>query len=163
MTNHVHLLVTPPPAESARLMMKHPGQRYIQHISRTYRCSDTLREGRFRSCLARNEGNVLACYRYIELNPVRAGMVVHPAAYAWSSDGYTAQGMEDELKSPYPLYTGLGPSRDVCCTHCRELFRAHLALGSSDRIRRVTDVNYALGDTRFCKEIEAVLQRHLTP
>lgn len=75
MTNHVHLLITPEREESAGLLMKHLGQRYVQYVNRTYRRSGTLWESRFRSCLAREEEYVLACYRYIELNPVRADMV----------------------------------------------------------------------------------------
>lgn len=78
MTNHVHLLVSPSKPESASLMMKGLGQRFVQYINRTYDRSGTLWEGRFRSCLLQEEDYVLACYRYIEMNPVRAGMVEHP-------------------------------------------------------------------------------------
>ena len=84
MTNHVHLLVTPERADSAALTMKHLGQRYVHYINRAYKRSGTLWEGRFRSCLAQSEDYVLACYRYIELNPVRAGIVRHPREYRWS-------------------------------------------------------------------------------
>ena len=81
MTNHVHLLLTPGEQNSAALLMKHLGQRYIQYINRTYRRTGTLWEGRFRSCLAQSDTYVLTCYRYIELNPVRASMVSNPADY----------------------------------------------------------------------------------
>ena len=77
MTNHVHLLITPPEKDSASLLMKNLGQRYVQFINKTYQRSGTLWEGRFKSCLAQEEQYVLACYRYIELNPVRANMVSH--------------------------------------------------------------------------------------
>ncbi|VAX00309.1 Transposase and inactivated derivatives [hydrothermal vent metagenome] len=63
------------------MLMKNLGQRYMQYINRTYRRSGTLWEGRFRSCLAQSEDYVLACYRYIELNPVRADIVNHPREY----------------------------------------------------------------------------------
>jgi putative transposase len=66
-------------------MMKHLGQRYVQHINRTYRRSGTLWEGRFKSCLAQSESYLLLCSRYIELNPVRAAMVQMPGQYRWSS------------------------------------------------------------------------------
>ena len=69
MTNHVHLLLTPETAEAAGRMMKRLGQRYVQYINRTYRRSGTLWEGRFRSCLTQEEGYLISCYRYIELNP----------------------------------------------------------------------------------------------
>jgi len=85
MTNHVHLLLTPEETDSAALLMKHLGQRYVQYINRTYRRSGTLWEGRFKSCLAQDETYVLTCHRYIELNPVRANMVDHPRDYPWSS------------------------------------------------------------------------------
>ncbi|MDR6234574.1 REP element-mobilizing transposase RayT [Pseudomonas psychrotolerans] len=65
--------------------MKGLGQRYVQYVNRTYRRSGTLWEGRFRSCLMQEEAYVLACYRYIEMNPIRACMVEHPAEYRWSS------------------------------------------------------------------------------
>jgi REP element-mobilizing transposase RayT len=71
----VHLLLTPAAADSASLMMKHLGQRYVQYVNRQYRRSGTLWEGRYRSCLMQSEAYVLACSRYIELNPVRAGIV----------------------------------------------------------------------------------------
>lgn len=101
MTNHVHLLVTPARADSVSLMMKHLGQRYVQYINRTYRRTGTLWEGRFRSCLAQDEGYALACYRYIELNPVRAGMVEHPAEYPWSSYRANAQGERNVVIMPH--------------------------------------------------------------
>ena len=91
MTNHVHLMLTPSQPDSASLLMKHLGQRYVQYINRTYHRSGTLWEGRFRSCLAQDQNYVLICYRYIELNPVRAGMVVDPGDYPWSS--YRANGL----------------------------------------------------------------------
>jgi len=62
-------------------MMKGLGQRYVQQVNRTYRRSGTLREGRYRSCPTQAEDYLLACQRYIELNPLRAGMVEHPAEY----------------------------------------------------------------------------------
>jgi putative transposase len=66
-------------------LMKALGQRYVQYINRTYRRSGTLWEGRYRSCLVQGDEYLLGCQRYIELNPVRAGMVEHPAEYRWSS------------------------------------------------------------------------------
>ena len=85
MTNHVHLLLRPKTQHGACELMKRLGQRYVQYINRTYRRSGTLWEGRFRSCLTQDDNYLLSCYRYIELNPVRANMVEHPADYRWSS------------------------------------------------------------------------------
>jgi len=78
MTNHVHLLLTPIHEDSASQLMKHLGQRYVQYINRTYNRSGTLWEGRFRSCLTQSNEYVLACYRYIELNPVRINSGLSP-------------------------------------------------------------------------------------
>ena len=85
MTNHVHLLISGQHGNSAAALMKALGQRYVQYVNRTYRRSGTLWEGRFRSCLTQEETYLLACQRYIELNPVRANIVAHPAEYPWSS------------------------------------------------------------------------------
>lgn len=108
MTNHVHLLVTPERPDSAGLMMKGLGQRYVQYVNRTYRRSGTLWEGRFRSCLVQKEAYVLACYRYIEMNPIRADMVEHPAEYRWSSCG--SMHRVNAQCCAHPLYQAL--SRD---------------------------------------------------
>lgn len=78
MTNHVHLLLTPQEATGAGMLMKRLGQRYVQYVNRVYHRSGTLWEGRFRSCLTQEDHCLLACQRYIELNPVRAGMVRSP-------------------------------------------------------------------------------------
>jgi putative transposase len=91
MTNHVHLLLTPEKQDSAGNLMKRLGQRYVQYINRSYRRSGTLWEGRFRSCIVQQEEYLFSCQRYIEMNPVRAGIIQHPDEYQWSS--YQANGL----------------------------------------------------------------------
>ncbi len=159
MTNHVHLLVTPSKPESASLMMKGLGQRFVQYINRTYDRSGTLWEGRFRSCLLQEEDYVLACYRYIEMNPVRAGMVEHPAEYRWSSYGANAHGLPSAIIEANPLYTQLGETADLRASAYRELFRYQLDPGLVDQIRSATNGNYALGNARFASEVEQALGR----
>jgi putative transposase len=83
MTNHVHLLVSADSPDGPGRLMKAMGQRYVQYFNRTYRRSGTLWVGRFRSCLTQEDDYVLSYMRYIELNPVRAGIrnrfrVSHP-------------------------------------------------------------------------------------
>jgi putative transposase len=85
MTNHVHLLLTTRDLDGASHVMKHLGQRHVQYVNRTYKRSGSLWEGRFRSSIVQVENYLLRCQCYIELNPVRAGMVEHPADYRWSS------------------------------------------------------------------------------
>lgn len=162
MTNHVHLLLTPAKPESAGMLMKGLGQRYVQYINRTYRRSGTLWEGRFRSCLMQEDSYVLACYRYIEMNPVRAGMVEHPAEYRWSSYRANAQAEQATLLTRHSLCQALGEADVARAEAYRELFRYQLDPGLVDQIRSATNGNYALGSSRFTAEVECVLGRRVT-
>ena len=163
MTNHVHLLVTPQTKDGAGELMKRLGQRYVQYINRTYRRSGTLWEGRFRSCLTQEENYVLSCYRYIELNPVRANMVSHPAEYRWSSYRTNAQGEGSSLVQPHTQYEALGSDTHTRQSAYRELFRYHLDPGFVDEIRAATNGNYALGSARFKAQVSAALGRRAMP
>ena len=163
MTNHVHLLLSGDEAESTGRLMKALGQRYVQYVNRTYRRSGTLWEGRYRSCLTQQENYLLTCMRYIELNPVRAGMVAHPGEYRWSSYRANAQGEADKLISPHPGYESLGSDLDVRLAAYRDLFRFELDPGLVDEIRKATNGNFALGDHRFATLIESVLGKRVTP
>jgi putative transposase len=161
-TNHVHLLITPEKADSAALLMKHLGQRYVQYINRTYKRSGTLWEGRFRSCLTQESNYVLACYRYIELNPVRANMVQHPSDYPWSSYCMNAEGRGSEIITPHSEYVALASQGEARQDAYRKLFTAHMD-DVVDEIRTSTNGNYALGSDRFKEEISSMLQRRVTP
>ena len=163
MTNHVHLLVSADRSESPGALMKALGQRYVQYFNRTYRRSGTLWEGRYRSCLTQAEDYLLACQRYIELNPVRAGMVAHPADYPWSSYRANAQGEEDALVTPHEIYLGLGATEARRLAAYRELFRSELEPGLVEQIRQASNGNFALGSARFADEIAVVLGRRVTP
>ena len=163
MTNHVHLLLTPCRRDSASLFMKHLGQRYVQYVNRTYRRTGTLWEGRFRSCLAQKEDYVLTCYRYIELNPVRANIVAHPRDYRWSSYCANAEGRAGAILRPHPEYLRLGRDESERHTAYRALFKAHMDMVEISKIRQATNGNYALGDKRFQVEIERMLKRRATP
>ena len=163
MTNHVHLLVTPERADSASLMMKHLGQRYVQYINRSYQRTGTLWEGRFRSCLAQDDDYVLVCYRYIELNPVRAGMVVHPGEYRWSSYATNGQGLPNIMISPHSEYLSLDSTDESRRQAYRGLFRSHMDAELIDEIRHATNGNFALGNEQFKQKIAKMLQRRVTP
>lgn len=163
MTNHVHLLITPHKPNSAGTLMKRLGQRYVQYINRTYRRSGTLWEGRFRSCLTQEEDYVLSCYRYIELNPVRAAMVEHPAEYRWSSYRANAQGETSPLLLPHKLYTALGSDETTRQHYYRELFRCQLDACIVDEIRTATKGNFALGGEQFKEQVSVALNRRVAP
>jgi putative transposase len=163
MTNHVHLLLSADKSDAPGALMKALGQRYVQYVNRTYRRSGTLWEGRFRSCLTQEETYLLACQRYIELNPVRAGMVEHPAEYRWSSYRANAQGEHDALLKPHSLYVSLGFDAAARQAAYRELFRYELEPGHVDEIRRATNGNYALGNEHFAEQVSLALGRRSIP
>ena len=89
-------------------MMQSIGRRYVQHFNYAYSRTGTLWEGRYKSTLVDTDNYLLTVYRYIELNPVRAGMVEHPADYPWSSYSYNAAGVEIQILSPHESYLALG-------------------------------------------------------
>ena len=163
MTNHVHLLISAERPGSPGALMKALGQRYVQYVNRTYRRSGTLWEGRFRSCLTQEDSYLLACQRYIELNPVRADMVEHPAEYRWSSYRGNAQGETDALLKPHALYLALGRDEASRAVAYRELFRYELEPGLVNEIRRATNGNYALGSEAFAAQVAVALGRRATP
>ena len=162
MTNHVHLLVTPANTASAGELMKRLGQRYVQYVNRTYRRSGTLWEGRFRSCLAEEDAYLLACQRYIEMNPVRAGMVSSPDAYRWSSYQANAWGTSTPLLTPHAQYLALGDDPAARQRAYRELFRNELDPGLIDTIRQATNGNFTLGSDKFAEQIAVTLGRRVT-
>lgn len=163
MTNHVHLLLTPGKKESAGILMKLLGQRYAQYINRKYKRSGTLWEGRFRSCIIQKEEYLFACQQYIEMNPVRAGIVNRPDAYRWSSYQANGLGKHIDFLRQSSLYQGLGRTDEERQASYRELFRHELEPGEIDKIRKATNGNFALGNNRFQKEVGEMLGRRVVP
>ncbi|MGE0484638.1 MAG: transposase [Gammaproteobacteria bacterium] len=108
MDNHVHLLVSPLEAGNLGRMMQSVGVRYVAWFNRRYGRSGTLFESRYRASLIEDDNHLLACQRYIEMNPVRAGIVSRPAAFCWSSHRANAYGRCDPLVVPHPTYMALG-------------------------------------------------------
>ena len=163
MTNHVHLLLTPEKAESAGNLLKRLGQRYVQYVNRTYKRSGTLWEGRFRSCIIQQQEYLFFCQRYIEMNPVRAGIVDYPGEYRWSSYQANGQGNGFDFIRPHYLYQDLGRTDAKRQMAYRELFRNEFEPVEIDTIRKATNGNFALGSDRFQQEISEMLGRRVTP
>ncbi|MBL1275948.1 MAG: transposase [Ectothiorhodospiraceae bacterium] len=161
MTNHVHLLLTPKEEDSAAKLMKNLGQRYVQYINRTYKRSGTLWEGRFRSCLTQSDEYVMACYRYIELNPVKANMVNHPRDYRWSSYKANAEGKKNDLITPHNQYLQMDHRILERRKAYRGLFKTHVNQPFDDEIRSATNGNFVLGSKKFQDEIESKLGRRV--
>ncbi len=163
MTNHVHLLATPQHEQGVSKMMQSLGRMYVRYFNREYRRSGTLWEGRYKSCLLQSEEYLLQCYRYIELNPVRAGMVSDPADYYWSSYSSNALGTPSTLLTPHPEYLRLGRYPKQRRERYRTFFAGQVDSELVDRITSMTDKGLALGNDRFRAEIEARYQRRVTP
>jgi putative transposase len=163
MTNHFHLLLTPEIPDGPSLLMKFLGQRYVQYVNKTYKRTGTLWEGRFRSSIVQSQHYLLGCYRYIELNPVRASMVRHPGEYPWSSYAVNAIGQTADWLSPHAEYLALGRTDTDRQRAYRALFNAHFDQEFLRDIRVTAHGGYALGDQRFREQIEQVLKRRATP
>ncbi|MBV8535400.1 MAG: transposase [Alphaproteobacteria bacterium] len=163
MTNHVHLLATPQSENSLPRAMQSLGRRYVRRLNTIYQRTGTLWEGRYRAAPIESDAHFLACCRYIELNPVRAGMTRHPRDHRWSSYAAHALGMTDVLVSEHPLYRALGATpRDRQAAY-RDLFEAELDPAFVDELRAATNGGWAIGSERFKREIAAALGRHVAP
>lgn len=163
MTNHVHLLATPRAANACALLMKNLGQRYVQYVNRSRVRTGTLWEGRFRSCIVQSDRYVLACHRYIELNPVRAGMVGRAGDYRWSSHPANAGAARNAWLAPHPEYLALGRDDEARRTAYRALFDSGLDAAQLAEIRSATNSGGALGDAAFRSLAARALGRRLTP
>jgi putative transposase len=163
MTNHVHLLFTPYAPGGVSSTMQAVGRRYVRYFNREYQRSGTLWEGRFKSCLVQSETYLLQCQRYIELNPVRAGMVSDPAEYAWSSYQYHALGRTIKMITPHEEYLGLGSTSQERQKAYRLLFRSHVDKELVNDIRLALNKGMALGGERFKDEIERLCGRRVRP
>jgi putative transposase len=163
MTNHFHLLLTPELEVGASLLMKFLGQRYVQYVNRVYKRSGSLWEGRFRSSLVQTERYVLGCYRYIEMNPVRADMVKHPIEYRWSSYAANAEGRAVAWITPHGEYLALGLDDPARHAAYRGLFETDLDQQLLREIRVSTHGGYAIGNNRFREDIERALKLRATP
>ena len=148
MTNHIHLLLTPERADACALLMKNLGQRYVQSVNRKLERTGTLWEGRFKSGLVRSESYVLACYRYIELNPVRAGMVSVPSQYRWSSYSTNAEGKGSELVRSHPAYDALGCDVAQRTSAYQQLCESAPPVLILEEIRRATRIGCVIGKKR---------------
>jgi putative transposase len=148
MTNHIHFLVTPAADDSISNTMKTIGSRYAQYINKKYKRTGTLWEGRHKSSLVQSERYLLTCYRYIELNPVRAGMVARPEEYQWSSYGANAWGDSSWL-SAHHEYVCLGNDEVTRTEAYRQLFSHQLSNADIDDVRKSTHYCQPLGDKRF--------------
>ncbi|MBL4672226.1 MAG: transposase [Arenicella sp.] len=163
MTNHVHLLMTPTDREGISRVMQSIGRRYVQFVNVKYRKSGTLWEGRHKASLVDAERYLLVCYRYIEMNPVRANMVSKPDQYRWSSFHENSGIMPLKRVTPHDVYQRLGIDTSSRHNTYLDLFKTELR--NDDTV--ISTVSWAaqfsmpLGDSRFCEQIENAVGRKL--
>ncbi|HWD23664.1 MAG TPA: transposase [Burkholderiales bacterium] len=157
MTNHVHLLLTPAAAPVCAALMRDLGRRYVQYFNRRYERSGTLWEGRFRSCLAQSARYVIACYRYIESNPVRAGMVQDAMAYRWSSHAVNSGIRSHPPVTPHAEYLALSVGDKLRHAVYRGLFEHEQESSMVAMIRDATNGGYPLASDTFKASVLAPL------
>lgn len=163
MTNHVHLLITPQEEASLSKTLQMLGRYYVQYYNYSYQRTGTLWEGRYKATLIDSEAYLLTCMRYIELNPVRAGMVSHPSEYPWSSYHFNALGKPNDLVTPYLEYLRLGKSAEARQVAYRQLFKHHIPEGSVADIRAATNKAWVLGNDHFKQHIQQQIKRRVEP
>ena len=159
MTNHVHLLVTPQHVDGMSKLMQSVGRRYVRYFNDSHQRTGTLWEGRYKASPTDSAQYLLTCYRYIELNPVRAGIVSDPGEYPYSSYSYHASGVHDTLIDDHVLYTQLGVTDRQRQSVYRSLFDGHLDQSTIEEIRGCANSCLVLGNDRFKDEIEGMLSR----
>src|SRR5687768_9041924 len=149
MPNHVHLLISPDESKSISRAMQAIGRRYVPGFNRRHGRTGALWEGRYRATVVDSARYLFTCQRYIELNPVRAGLAAEASSYRWSSFAANALGKVDELVCPHELYTALSTSPARRQEAYRALFDSPVAEPELRKIRDATSKGWALGDDSF--------------
>jgi len=163
MTNHVHLLVTPSEEGAVGAMMQDIGRRYVRIINNIHGRTGSLWEGRFKSSLIDSEDYLLLCHRYIEANPVRAGMVAQAGDYAWSSHKHFIGARTDPAITEHPLFLGLAADKEQCQRTFAALSNERLEARVVEEIRLAINTDSALGSDDFMDNAEALLGRSVRP
>lgn len=163
MTNHVHILASPETENSISKTLQSVGRRYVQYFNYIYKRTGTLWEGRYKATVIDSDHYLLTCMRYIELNPVRAGMTEHPRDYPWSSYGVNAAGTNNKLILPHGLYRQMGITETDRQAAYRQLFRAAIGKSDLDALREATNKGWVLGNDRFREKIERLSGRRSAP
>ena len=163
MPDHIHLLATPGSSDGVSRVVQSIGRNYVQYFNESYGGSGSLWEGRYRATVIDARAYMLDICRYIESNPVRAGLVDKPQAYHWSSYAHNALGKSDEMITAAREYRELGDDDKTRRKLYRETFRKK---PDAELIQRITDSalkGWVLGDSRFARKIEKLSGRRATP
>jgi putative transposase len=163
MTNHVHLLMTPDEPDHVSRLMKRVNEQYSMHFNRIYARIGSVWAGRFKACLIDSNAYLLRCHRYIELNPVRAGMVAHAADYPWSSYRANAYGEPSDVLTPHDLFRGMGEMESERRLAYRRFIMSAPSGAELEAIRAATTSCTALGDEEFVARLPSSCQRRRHP
>jgi putative transposase len=159
MTNHIHLLITPMIENGISQMMQALGRRYLKYINATCNRTGTLWEGRYKASLIDSDMYLLTCMCYIELNPVRAGMVKHPVEYKWSSYQHNAQVTKADFIENHPVFSKLGDTVEERQFVYRGLFQRYIENDVIHQIRDALNHELVLGRPDFKNKIEIMTKR----
>ncbi len=145
MGNHFHLLVTPGQAKGLSTMMQGVGRAYVRYFNDRYHRTGTLWEGRFKGTVIDSEHYLFICMAYIELNPVRAGIVASPGEYAWSSYSHNTGQRKDPLIREHPLFWALGNTPFAREAAYRDIVEAGVSANKQAEVTDATLRGWALG------------------
>jgi len=159
MTNHLHLLVTPKDREQLTVFMQSMANRYVRYFNAKKKRTGTIWEGRFKSCLVDSEHYLFALYKYIEMNPVRAGMVLDPVDYKWSSYAHNALGKVDSLISEHLLYKALGDDLPIRSKSYQKIFYNLDIAKEENLIMEATLRGEVYGTNGFHRKISQLISR----
>jgi putative transposase len=162
MSNHFHLLATPETEDGIPHMMQAVGRRYVRYFNDRQQRTGTLWEGRYRSTLIQAQRYLLACMVYIDLNPVRAGMVDSVDRYPWSSHAHYVSGRTDRLITPHPIWWELGNTPFAREAAYRELVQAGLASTQERALTESTLRGWALGEADYVADLQRRTERRVS-
>jgi putative transposase len=158
MPNHVHLLMTPQTPDGVSKVMQCVGRTYVRYFNDAHERTGTLWDGRFKSSLVDTEAYCLACYRYIELNPVRAALASTPGRYPWSSYGRNAHARTDPLITPHPTWLALADDDTGRCRAYRKLCGTDQPEAELHAIRTNNSKCLPIGSREFRSFVDARLR-----
>lgn len=162
MDNHFHLLLTPQGQDGLPQMMQAVGRRYVRYFNDIHGRSGTLWEGRYKSALVQSERYLLACMVYLDLNPVRAGLVARAQDYPWSSHAHYIGQRNNRLVTPHALAWELGNTPFARESHYRELVQAGVSQEQRNALGQSVTSGWVLGDALFVAALQRKTERRLT-
>ena len=161
MSNHFHLLATPQTADGLPKMMQAVGRSYVRYFNDAQKRTGTLWEGRYKSTVIQADRYLLACMAYIDLNPVRAGLLVQPQDYPWSSHVHYLGVRSDRLITPHALYWALGNTPFAREAAYAELVHNGINPVQQAALTEAAQSGWALGEADFVADLQKRTERRV--